>query len=1109
MKGIFLSFFLFFIFNSNAQEKMRIPGTITFFDETNLGVISKIQDGNSSIATSFTQSACGLDFTYHSASLHQRSFTFGSSPNIQPYTFPISGIPNCAVIVKAFLYANFERAASMTSVNVNLTNPLNTSSVFPMTLIGSGPSVCWSGGNNASRTFRADVTNLISGNGNYVVNGLPVSSTGPDCNGFTIFIIWSDPTQNWTGHFIIADGSYPVLTGMASSTIGGFNVCGPTNSTRNFMVISDLQKVANTNLAFNSAISNSLLSTVTQSVWNYVESNINAQTPGQNTATFSIGPNNSDCFNLDIAGMYYRTSCNFCPSSAPTLTPNVLTAQTCSTTGSATVTAVTGDPGPFTYTWLPGPVTGSVITNLAPGTYTLLVSNVNGCKSGSATIQITQGVAQFSVGAPSNDYTLTCINNPITVTTTAVGSAPYNYTWTSGSYTLTGNAANISQPGIWTVIGQNTASGCFTTATFTVNQNLSSPTVAVSPTAVVVNCNTTTPVTFTGTSNMGPNVTTQWYYINGSSLVPVGVPQGTINIYSPGAPGMYVFTSTNNLTGCSSSFTVQANTSIGLPQFTVTSPTQFTIGCSPLNTTAIQVSSVITSPTVGVGVQYAMSPPGSTTAPVYGSVPTFSNLTVPGTYTIWVKDVTNQCVSSQQVSIIQNTIAPAVNYIFTPGILNLSCLNPSVILNGVSSNTNAQITWTVPTVSGSSVWPQANYTVFTNSSVPNASSQITSAGIFTVGALDPNNLCRSTKTVQILQDLRLPILTPTTSPQKLTCKDPDVVLINAQASHSMNAVLVTSYCWIPPQITFSVCNTQMNTGIPGVFTCIATSNLNGCSVVRTYTVVQDIVPPTILNVGQTFTADCSHTTPTTQICINVSSPTAGITFTWDVLPINATVSSLTSSCITVVNIGQFGCTITNTVNGCKTISYYEVLPGKITASLNANPMVSYPPSVVSFTNLSFTSTGNQSITSTWYFGNGTYSSNISNTIVPNTTYNNPGQYTVVLVVNKGSCVDTVTQIILIEMPSQLEVPNIFSPNGDGVNDVFRLIGSGLDYIHILIFDRWGTKIYETESTTGNLAWDGKNLQGKDCAPGVFFYILEAKGKDQKEYKKKGNVTLVR
>ncbi|MCX8081705.1 MAG: hypothetical protein N3F09_10770, partial [Bacteroidia bacterium] len=268
------------------------------------------------------------------------------------------------------------------------------------------------------------------------------------------------------------------------------------------------------------------------------------------------------------------------------------------TVGPTPMTATVSGP---TGTLLPN-VTGNNLTvnttTSGPGVYTITIKDNLGCLiTQTALINPPPSPVTFSVGAPGNDYTLTCLNSPITVTAATQSTAAHNYTWTSASGTLTGQSVNITQPGVWTVLGQNAVSGCSATVTFTIGQNFSAPTVAVNPTIVTVNCNTASPATFTGTSNQGPNVTTQWYFLNGGTLVPVGVPQGTINIYTLGSPGTYVFTSTNNLTGCSSSFTVQANTSIGMPQFTVTSPTNFTIGCASTSVTSMQVTSVITSPT--------------------------------------------------------------------------------------------------------------------------------------------------------------------------------------------------------------------------------------------------------------------------------------------------------------------------------------------------------------------------------------------------------------------------------------------------------------------------------------------------------------------------------
>ncbi len=101
------------------------------------------------------------------------------------------------------------------------------------------------------------------------------------------------------------------------------------------------------------------------------------------------------------------------------------------------------------------------------------------------------------------------------------------------------------------------------------------------------------------------------------------------------------------------------------------------------------------------------------------------------------------------------------------------------------------------------------------------------------------------------------------------------------------------------------------------------------------------------------------------------------------------------------------------------------------------------------------------------------------------------------------------QTIIVELPSKLEVPNVFTPNGDKANDIFRLKATNLSEIYIIIFDRWGNKVYELTSDTGNFAWDGKNQSGKDCAEGTFFYIIKATGKDNQTFDVKGNVSLFR
>lgn len=89
------------------------------------------------------------------------------------------------------------------------------------------------------------------------------------------------------------------------------------------------------------------------------------------------------------------------------------------------------------------------------------------------------------------------------------------------------------------------------------------------------------------------------------------------------------------------------------------------------------------------------------------------------------------------------------------------------------------------------------------------------------------------------------------------------------------------------------------------------------------------------------------------------------------------------------------------------------------------------------------------------------------------------------------------------------LPNIFSPNSDGQNDDFKLLGRNLDYMSLSIFDRWGGKVFET--TNVNTAWDGTHQgNGKLLNTGVYVYILKGKcANAQEEFEQHGNVTIVK
>lgn len=520
----------------------------------------------------------------------------------------------------------------------------------------------------------------------------------------------------------------------------------------------------------------------------------------------------------------------------------------------------------------------------------------------------------FSIGSPSSNYSLSCINTAITMTANS-GITPYSYTWTVPGSTINGIYANVTLPGTWTVIGQNLTTSVVTQQTFAIGQNLQAPTVAISPTVMNISCNVA-PNTFTGTSNLGPNVTTNWYQTVLTNTIYVGSPQGTVNILQPSQPGIYWFVSTNNVTGCSATKSVQVTGSIGVPSFTVTSPTNFTLGCASTSVASMQVSLVNTTPVPNVPVSYTFIPPTSTViitpTTVLGPNPNQINITTPGTWTVYVKDLTNNCLTSMPVSIISNTVSPNIYHIQPLPILN--CYNPSMALTGVSDNTNTTVTWTVPSLPSNTVNPTPTHTVTTSTAIAGSTNNITYLGTYSVGAIDNNNQCKNSYTLQLLQDIRIPNFSISALTNSIiNCINQDVTLVPI-ITPTLAVALIPTYTWYPPVSGFFA-GTQFTTTSGGTHTAVSISATNGCTTMATYVVVADNqVGATGGNVGVTCPVTTVAISPT--ITTNPSS----ITFSWSGVPGTIT-SAINQSSITVNSLGTYTCVITNTVNGCADTIY--------------------------------------------------------------------------------------------------------------------------------------------------------------------------------------------
>ena len=120
----------------------------------------------------------------------------------------------------------------------------------------------------------------------------------------------------------------------------------------------------------------------------------------------------------------------------------------------------------------------------------------------------------------------------------------------------------------------------------------------------------------------------------------------------------------------------------------------------------------------------------------------------------------------------------------------------------------------------------------------------------------------------------------------------------------------------------------------------------------------------------------------------------------------------------------------------------------------------------------------------------------------------PGIYWVT-VTNHFTCENTDTIFTKEECPTSIYIPNAFSPNGDGVNDVFTAIGYNVTEFHMMIYNRWGEMVFQTDDMSDG--WNGR-FEAKDCEIGAYVYQISYAGElngiiSSGSYK--GNVTLIR
>ncbi len=820
------------------------------------------------------------------------------------------------------------------------------------------------------------------------------------------------------------------------------------------------------------------------------------------------------------------------------VTASVTQAGCSGSVSSVSLTATGSASVPISITWspTPGSISGNslVATNLPIGITTITIIDGLGCPiTKTVSIQGPPPPISFTVTALSGSYSITCLLPSLNFGATSNYTyGPLSYSWTSPSFTANTSTVTISAPNTITVTAIDPSTGCTGTTVLTVGMNTTQPTNSVSPASQSISCNSS-PITFSGTcTNPTVNIQHDWYSpINPlPGGVPIATSNNTISILSGVlSPGVYTLVTTNLVNGCKAFKTVTITSLSAWPTFSINSSTNYSIGCSPLNQTTLSITNAASTQTPPSTCSFTFLPPGFggtlAVGPYGGNTSTVT--TIPGTWTVIVNDNSNSCKTILSVPIIQNTVAPNVAATTTAPSMNqtLTCKYPTLLATGTSSTPNTVINWLEPVapplVSTATI-------LIGPGSGPNTSTTSLTYANYTVVATNSLNACQTTSVVIISQNFKPPVSSPTISigtPTSIYCNastNPVVLTTGASTTTSGGGPLAfpVPVLWEGPSPQGTTTGvSSYSCYVPGIYSLTIMDNYNGCIKTGTINVLDKTQPPVITNPIATGTLDCA--TSIAPLSMDITGANTGLKYLFVFYPHGCafsptgaiTAPGISTSSVTVNKAGKYFYNVTNTLTGCRSTGTFVVVAGGLEADFTPDPITGFAPLSVDFTNISSavssgTGASNSGITSVWSFGNGTSQTTTAN-INTNTTYNSPGSYTVMMISSKGICLDTAYKTIIVDIPSKLEVPNIFTPNGDGSNDVFFLKTANLTAISAIIFDRWGNKVYETNSPTGNIAWDGKNAQGKECSAGVYFYVITATGKDAKEYKTKGNVSLYR
>jgi len=414
-----------------------------------------------------------------------------------------------------------------------------------------------------------------------------------------------------------------------------------------------------------------------------------------------------------------------------------------------------------------------------------------------------------------------------------------------------------------------------------------------------------------------------------------------------------------------------------------------------------------------------------------------SNLPI-GSYSVIVTDG-NGCTNTTSISITQPT-----QITNTITAVNITC-------NG-NNNGTANI---------ASSGGTANYSYLWNTNSTTQQINNLTAGIYSVTVTDAHG-CTIDTSVLITQPTLLQATIKNNNPKICAGQN---ILLSAGAS---GGTPVYSFLWSNNLIGITTVVSPNATSVYSVFV----TDANGCVTSDSVTVIVNALP--VVAFGSDKQVGCG------PLCITLFNQTPlAQQLTWTLGDGN-TISGADTIYHCFLNPGSYSISLTLTDNnGCSNtdslLNYITVYPQPIAAFIIYPSSLAPLNSLVQFIDKSI---GADSLI--WLFGD--FSNSTSSLRNPIFSYNDTGEFQITLIaINEYGCKDTAYGNIEIIPESNIFVPNTFTPNNDGVNDLFYPVTDGIvatDY-ELLIFDRWGNLIFTTNDL--NEGWNGKANGEKDPA----------------------------